>query len=130
MNALEEEVLRLRAEKDYLNEVAANWKRCTLALLSAEQAAGSSSRPPLHLGPGVFFWMVSGVSEDWPLESEQPQLQITKSQSQEQSFTNSLTNHLSELGLEGELAAALLQNCRLEIPFVIGLVIMLIYGPI
>lgn len=68
MDALEQEVLRLRAEGDRLNQIATNWKKCALALV------GSSDTPVLNIhhisqfGPGIFLWSVSSSDTDVVLD--------------------------------------------------------------
>lgn len=115
MDALEEEILRLRTEKDRLNEVAANWKRCAVALLGAEQTVYESIQSTLNFEPGVFIWMVPSPSENVAPDMGRQQQQITEPQSQQLLSINSYAEHLSLLGFHSKSAFALLQNCKSEI---------------
>ena len=62
MNALEDEVLRLRVEGEHLDRLAANWKRCTLVLIGPSAVASFGMQQPRQLSPGLFIWTVTGSS--------------------------------------------------------------------
>lgn len=59
MNALEQEVLRLRADGDRLNGIATNWKKCVLALVATADAPVLNIHQLSQFGPGIFLWSVS-----------------------------------------------------------------------
>lgn len=63
MNALEQEVLRLRAEGDRLNGIATNWKKCVLALVATADAPVLNIHQLSQFGPGIFLWSVSNANE-------------------------------------------------------------------
>jgi hypothetical protein len=79
---LEEEVRRLRAEKESLTGVAAHWQSCVQTLFKVEQTSDSSSMPPLHFGPGIFFWVISDNAQELLTESRQLLIQISDPWSQ------------------------------------------------
>lgn len=64
MNALEQEVLRLRAEGDRLNQIAVNWKKCALALVSSVDTPVLNIHHISQFGPGIFLWSVSSSDAD------------------------------------------------------------------
>ncbi|KAH8130484.1 hypothetical protein LI328DRAFT_153130 [Trichoderma asperelloides] len=63
MNALEQEVLRLRAEGERLNGIATNWKRCVMALVATTDAPALNIYQLSQFGPGIFLWSVSNPNQ-------------------------------------------------------------------
>ncbi|PTB67750.1 hypothetical protein BBK36DRAFT_1168125 [Trichoderma citrinoviride] len=70
MDALEQEVLRLRAEGDRLNQVATNWKKCAVALVNSRGKQVLNIHHISQFGPGIFLWSVS--SSDLDLTTADP----------------------------------------------------------
>ena len=64
MDALEQEVLRLRAEGDRLNQVATNWKKCAVALVNSRGKQVLNIHHISQFGPGIFLWSVSSSDLD------------------------------------------------------------------
>ncbi|KAK4062478.1 transcriptional regulator family: Fungal Specific TF [Trichoderma aggressivum f. europaeum] len=62
MDALEQEVLRLRAEGDRLNQIATNWKKCVVALVNSGNTPVLNIHHISQFGPGIFLWSVSSSS--------------------------------------------------------------------
>ncbi|PTB43704.1 hypothetical protein M441DRAFT_136082 [Trichoderma asperellum CBS 433.97] len=63
MNALEQEVQRLRAEGERLNGIATNWKRCVMALVATTDAPALNIYQLSQFGPGIFLWSVSNPNQ-------------------------------------------------------------------
>ncbi|EHK49310.1 hypothetical protein TRIATDRAFT_92385 [Trichoderma atroviride IMI 206040] len=63
MNALEQEVLRLRAEGERMNGIATNWKKCVLALVATADAPVLNIHQLSQFGPGIFLWSVSNPNQ-------------------------------------------------------------------
>ncbi|KAH0494611.1 hypothetical protein TgHK011_001227 [Trichoderma gracile] len=64
MDALEQEVLRLRAEGDRLNQIADNWKKCAVALVNSRGKPVLNIHHISQFGPGIFLWSVSSSNLD------------------------------------------------------------------
>lgn len=69
MDALEQEVLRLRAEGDRLNQIATNWKKCAVALVNSGNTPVLNLNHISQFGPGIFLWSVSSSSVEITLDS-------------------------------------------------------------
>ncbi|KAL2852941.1 hypothetical protein BJY01DRAFT_83150 [Aspergillus pseudoustus] len=72
MVALEEEVARLRAEKESLAETAANWQRCVSALVKPALGSSGHSDEMFNLEPGFFLWSTSRafLTDSTPLNND------------------------------------------------------------
>ncbi|KAL7949763.1 hypothetical protein V8C42DRAFT_220584 [Trichoderma barbatum] len=68
MDALEQEVLRLRAEGDRLNQIATNWKKCAVALINSGNTPVLNIHHISQFGPGIFLWSVSSSDVDMTLD--------------------------------------------------------------
>lgn len=100
MNALEEEVLRLRERESSLNEEAIYWKQCALAVIGSKQISGVGN---FQLGPGLFLWTVSNFNDPLSQLLSRPQSPIYSS-----------TTAMSQLTARDALPHTLLQNCELH----------------
>ncbi|KAL7929220.1 hypothetical protein V8C35DRAFT_201013 [Trichoderma chlorosporum] len=69
MDALEQEVLRLRAEGDRLNQIATNWKKCAVALINSGNTPILNVHHISQFGPGIFLWSVSSSDVDMAIDS-------------------------------------------------------------
>ncbi|KAL6910086.1 hypothetical protein GGI43DRAFT_826 [Trichoderma evansii] len=85
MNALEQEVLRLRAEGDRLNGIATDWKKCVMALVTTTDAPALNINQLSQFGPGIFLWSVSSSSQGGNITSSDTSL-IIGSQYQWQAY--------------------------------------------
>lgn len=100
MNALEEEVLRLRERESALNEVASYWKQRALTAINRNNLS-SIGIQNLQFGPGMFLWAVSDsfTQSQYLFPSPQPPI-------------HSSTTTFSQLAVHDALLNTLLQNCE------------------
>jgi hypothetical protein len=114
MNALEQEVLRLRGEGDRLNQIATNWKKCAMALVSSVDTPVLNIHQISQFGPGIFLWSVSSSEEDVPASdsplilSHEYQWQVY----QQQAMIYPSLDMLPHINIEDASEVFLLRNCR------------------
>lgn len=116
MNALEQEVLRLRAEGDRLNGIAANWKKCVLALVATADEPVLNIHQLLQFGPGIFLWSVSNLNQATSMFSGDISL-LLGSPYQWQTYQQQLMLYpsldmLPHINIEDASEEFLLRNCK------------------
>lgn len=116
MNALEQEVLRLRAEGDRLNGIATNWKKCVMALVTTTDAPALNFNQLSQFGPGIFLWSVSSPSQGVNMTSSDTTLilgdQYQWQVYQQQSMIYPSLDMLPYINIEDASEEFLLRNCK------------------
>lgn len=116
MNALEQEVLRLRAEGDRLNGIATNWKKCVIALVTTTEAPALNINQLSQFGPGIFLWSVSSPNQGANMVAGDASL-ILGSQYQWQVYQQQpmiypSLDMLPHINIEDASEEFLLRNCK------------------
>lgn len=116
MDALEQEVLRLRAEGDRLNQIATNWKKCAVALINTGNTPVLDIHQISQFGPGIFLWSVS--SSDADMNISHPALLMSYEYQwqayQQQSMIYPSLDMIPHINIEDASEEFLLRNCMLE----------------
>lgn len=121
MDILEQEIFRLRVDKEQLNQVAEDWRKCCLILtkveplLALQHTAPAFMRqlgPQVSFGPGIESWHNATdshlqVSRGLPLRTVASEYQQSM-----QPTIHSFQNHFHRLGVNEPLGPVLFQNCE------------------
>lgn len=116
MNALEQEVLRLRAEGERLNGIATNWKRCVMALVTTTDAPALNIYQLSQFGPGIFLWSVSNPNQAVNITSTDASLILSNEYQwqayQQQPMIYPSLDMLPHINIEDASEEFLLRNCK------------------
>lgn len=111
MNALEEEILRLRDQEKYLIQIADDWERCTSFLMKLEPAVSfrnGAPVTPVQFGPSLLISTVTTLSRS----EAAGQVIVRPIHPPLRPHLHSLRSRLSEFGIDEILGLRLFQSCE------------------